>query len=177
MTTSESKNLENSSSLMERLNLPKSYETVETGVSPGIEPSELPPLRSRIDCRSSQDMANISPPCSPLLTPASTIMSFPTTKQLGNVSDRSKISNCQTIRNLPTSKSLTWIQSGYQPAQKGPLRRTMERDRSEERAGRGQSLVTSGTKAPASKKKRTVECWSLERASLSVEVKETLNNF
>src|SRR6202522_553086 len=157
MTTSESKNLENSSSLMERLNLPKSYETVETGVSPGIEPSELPPLRSCTDCRSSQDMANISRPYSPLLTPASTIVSFPTTKQLGNVSDRSEISNCSITRNLQTSRSLTWIRSGYQPAQKGPLRRTMEKDRSEERAGRGLSPVTGGTKAPASKRKRTVE--------------------
>src|ERR1700678_2000415 len=102
-------------------------------------------------------MANISPPYSPLLTPASTIVSFPTTKQLGNVSDRSEILNYQTIRNLPTSKSLTWIRSGYQPAQKARLRKTMERDRSEERTGRGQSLVTSETRAPVSKRKRIVE--------------------
>jgi hypothetical protein len=157
MTTSKSKDLVTSSSLLERLSLPKSSEMVETGVLPGIVLSGLPSLHSRIDCRNSQNMASISPPCLPLLTPASMTESSPMTKQLGNVLDLSEISNYQTIRNLPTSKSLTWIWLGYQPAQKARLRKTMERDRSKERTGRGQSLVTSGTKAPVSKRKRIVE--------------------
>jgi hypothetical protein len=96
----------------------------------------------------------------------------PMKKRFKNVSDLSGTLSCWTIKILPTSKSLTWIWLGYQPAQEGPLKGTLVGNRSEEETGKNWSLVTSGTKALVSKRKRTVEGITCATGVESVDTKE-----
>ena len=108
------RNLGISKSLSEQLSQPKPSRTEETGLLPGIEQSELRYSPFPTKFKNSRAMESTLLTSLPSRTPVYTAESLLSTKLLGREWDVSGTSNYQTSRNSLTSKSRTWIRSGYQ---------------------------------------------------------------
>ena len=128
----------------------------ETGRSPGTRLSERLNSPSLTNTRNSLVMVNTSSTFSPSPTLPSMIVSSPSIKQYGGGQGVSETLNSLISIGMPTSKSLTWIRSGWQSAP-DRLMATKERERSMQRDGRRMKPATSGTTANVTKRKRSVE--------------------
>ena len=167
MMIPRSKSLEISKSLSEQSNLPKWSKTGENGRSLGIEQSEPSSLPFPTEFKNSQSMENISLTCSQSLIPAYTAESSHLTEPSGRELGASGTLNYPTSRNLPISRSRTWIRSGFQLS-RGLLRKKVDVKGRKERTGKETNHVTNGMTTNAVKRKRIVEDYmsatSVERA-------------
>ena len=149
----------------------------ETGLSRGIgqlEPLSLPFLTER---KNSPVMESTSSISSPLPTPACIAESSPLTKLSGRGWEASGTSNYQTSRNSRTSRSRTWIRSGFQSS-RGPQRKMVEEREREAKTGKKMNLATSGMTENAVKQRKTAEgCTSATNAEREdIEERNVGNN-
>lgn len=152
-TISRSRNSEISKSLLERLNLPSLSKTEETGPFPGIELSEQSCSPSLTDFESLPSMENTLSIYSRSPTPASIAESSLLTKRSANELEVSETLNYPTSKSLPTSRSRTWIRSGYLSSQE----KMGIRKENVGRIGRRKNLAITGTRGNAVKPKMIVD--------------------
>ena len=171
MTTLRSRNSETLKSLSEPSSPLRSSRTEEIGRLPGIGQLERPSSHSPIGFKNSPAMENISSTCSQSLTPACTAESSPLIRLSERELGASETSNYPTLRNFPTSKSRTWIRSGYLLSRKAPKTIVDERVGGE-KVLRKMSHATIGMTANAVKRKRTAEGYTSVTSAEKEDIKE-----
>ena len=170
-TIPKSRNLGTSKSPLELLSQQRLSRTEATGQSHGTEPSEQRRSLSPTGFRNSPAMGSTWSIYSPSHTRVCTAESLPLTKPSERESEASGTSSYQTLRSLPTSKSRTWIRSGYLSSLDHQRRTVSER----ERKGRGRrkmNPVTTGTTEDVGKKKRTAADYTSATSAERRDIKE-----